>query len=29
MFSNGDPLTAASVKFTFDRMLKIAAPNGP
>lgn len=29
VFSNGDPLTAASVKFTFDRMLKIAAPNGP
>jgi peptide/nickel transport system substrate-binding protein len=28
-FSNGDPLTATSVKFTFDRMLKIAAPNGP
>lgn len=28
-FSNGDALTSASVKFTFDRMLKIAAPNGP
>lgn len=28
-FSNGDALTATSVKFTFDRMLKIAAPNGP
>ncbi|MDF9812271.1 ABC transporter substrate-binding protein [Streptomyces sp. SPB162] len=28
-FSNGDKLTAASVKFSFDRMLKIADPNGP
>jgi peptide/nickel transport system substrate-binding protein len=28
VFSNGDPLTAASVKFTFDRLIGIAAPNG-
>ncbi|MQY19387.1 putative D,D-dipeptide-binding periplasmic protein DdpA [Nocardia sp. RB20] len=28
-FANGDPLTAASVKFSFDRMLKINDPNGP
>ncbi|SFF29738.1 peptide/nickel transport system substrate-binding protein [Actinacidiphila alni] len=29
VFSNGDKLTAASVKFSFDRMVGIAAPNGP
>ena len=28
-FSNGDPLTAADVKFTFDRILKIKEPSGP
>ncbi|WP_295014627.1 ABC transporter substrate-binding protein [uncultured Microbacterium sp.] len=28
-FANGDPLTSASVKFSFDRMLKINDPNGP
>jgi peptide/nickel transport system substrate-binding protein len=28
-FSNGDPLTSADVKFSFDRMLKIADPAGP
>ncbi len=28
-FANGDPLTATSVKFTFDRMVKINDPNGP
>ncbi|MFF0492994.1 ABC transporter substrate-binding protein [Nocardia sp. NPDC003482] len=28
-FANGDPLTARSVKFSFDRMLKINDPNGP
>ncbi|GAB2666006.1 ABC transporter substrate-binding protein [Gordonia jinhuaensis] len=28
-FANGDPLTAQSVKFSFDRMLKINDPNGP
>ncbi|MCX6468806.1 MAG: ABC transporter substrate-binding protein [Corynebacteriales bacterium] len=28
-FANGDPLTATSVKFTFDRMLGINDPNGP
>ncbi|WP_216894531.1 ABC transporter substrate-binding protein [Nocardia alni] len=28
-FTNGDPLTAASVKFSFDRVQKIADPNGP
>ncbi|MGF6887453.1 peptide/nickel transport system substrate-binding protein [Nocardia sp. GP40] len=28
-FANGDPLTATSVKFSFDRMLKINDPNGP
>jgi peptide/nickel transport system substrate-binding protein len=28
-FSDGSPLTAEDVKFTFDRMLKIADPNGP
>ena len=29
VFSNGDKLTANDVKFSFDRMVKIAAPNGP
>ncbi|CCB77845.1 MULTISPECIES: ABC transporter substrate-binding protein [Streptomycetaceae] len=29
VFSNGDKLTATDVKFSFDRMLKINAPNGP
>ncbi|MEQ4206572.1 ABC transporter substrate-binding protein [Actinopolymorpha sp. B17G11] len=28
-FSDGSKLTAEDVKFTFDRMLKIADPNGP
>src|SRR3954471_9902937 len=28
-FANGDPLTAADVKFSLDRMLKIADPLGP
>lgn len=28
-FSNGDPLTAADVKFSFDRVLKINDPAGP
>ncbi|MDA0172156.1 ABC transporter substrate-binding protein [Solirubrobacter taibaiensis] len=28
-FSNGDRLTAADVKFSFDRVLKIAEPTGP
>lgn len=28
-FANGDPLTAKSVKFSFDRMLKINHPQGP
>ncbi|WP_307844223.1 ABC transporter substrate-binding protein [Sanguibacter suaedae] len=28
-FANGNPLTAESVKFTFDRQLEIADPNGP
>lgn len=28
-FANGDPLTARSVKFSFDRMVKINDPNGP
>jgi peptide/nickel transport system substrate-binding protein len=28
-FSNGDPLTSADVKFSLDRVLKIADPNGP
>ncbi|MFF9023298.1 ABC transporter substrate-binding protein [Streptomyces eurythermus] len=28
-FSNGDDLTSEDVKFTFDRMLKIADPAGP
>ncbi|GAA1906937.1 ABC transporter substrate-binding protein [Streptantibioticus ferralitis] len=28
-FSNGDKLTANDVKFSFDRMVGIAAPNGP
>ena len=28
-FSNGDELTAADVKFSFDRMLKIDDPDGP
>jgi len=28
-FANGDPLTSASVKFSFDRMVKINDPNGP
>lgn len=28
-FSNGDPLTSKDVKFSFDRMLNIAAPTGP
>ncbi|MCX4093376.1 ABC transporter substrate-binding protein [Nocardia sp. alder85J] len=28
-FANGDPLTAHSVKYSFDRMVKINDPNGP
>jgi peptide/nickel transport system substrate-binding protein len=28
-FSNGDPLTADDVKFSFDRIMKIADPSGP
>ncbi|MGW4369351.1 ABC transporter substrate-binding protein [Nocardia takedensis] len=28
-FANGNPLTATSVKFSFDRMLRINDPNGP
>jgi peptide/nickel transport system substrate-binding protein len=28
-FSNGDPLTSADVKFSFDRINKINDPNGP
>src|SRR3954447_9752233 len=28
-FSSGDPLTSEDVKFSFDRMLKIADPSGP
>lgn len=28
-FSNGDPLTAADVVYTFKRVLKIKSPNGP
>src|SRR3954453_10262911 len=28
-FSNGDPLTATDVKFSFDRVLKINDPSGP
>ncbi|MBF6332621.1 ABC transporter substrate-binding protein [Nocardia transvalensis] len=28
-FANGNPLTAHSVKFSFDRMLRINDPNGP
>ncbi len=28
-FANGDPLTSASVKFSFDRVVKINDPNGP
>src|ERR1700712_5269956 len=28
-FSNGDRLTAADVKFSFDRMIRIADPSGP
>ncbi|MFI1914307.1 ABC transporter substrate-binding protein [Nocardia sp. NPDC020380] len=28
-FANGDPLTAKSVKFSFDRMVKINDPQGP
>ncbi|MEV6772863.1 ABC transporter substrate-binding protein [Nocardia sp. NPDC051030] len=28
-FANGDPLTAKSAKFSFDRMLKINHPQGP
>jgi peptide/nickel transport system substrate-binding protein len=28
-FSNGDPLTAADVKFSFDRVIKINDPSGP
>ncbi|MEV6772864.1 ABC transporter substrate-binding protein [Nocardia sp. NPDC051030] len=28
-FANGNPLTAKSVKFSFDRVLKINDPNGP
>ncbi|MFE6996457.1 ABC transporter substrate-binding protein [Microbacterium sp. NPDC057659] len=28
-FANGNDLTSSDVKFTFDRMLKIADPNGP
>ena len=28
-FANGDPLTSTDVKFSFDRQLRIADPNGP
>ena len=28
-FSNGDPLTSADVKFSFDRVIKINDPSGP
>lgn len=28
-WANGNPLTASDVKFTFDRQLAIADPNGP
>jgi peptide/nickel transport system substrate-binding protein len=28
-FNDGSPLTSADVKFSFDRMMKIADPNGP
>ncbi|WP_084479207.1 ABC transporter substrate-binding protein [Nocardia jejuensis] len=28
-FANGNPLTSASVKFSFDRMLSLNDPNGP
>src|SRR3954447_654149 len=28
-FANGDDLTSSDVKFTFDRQIKIADPNGP
>lgn len=28
-FSNGDPLTATDVAFTFNRIIKINSPNGP
>ena len=28
-FANGNPLTAASVKYSFDRLAKIASPDGP
>jgi peptide/nickel transport system substrate-binding protein len=28
-FSNGDVMTSADVKFSFDRVIKIADPNGP
>ncbi len=28
-FSNGDPLTADDVAFSFNRVVKIANPNGP
>jgi peptide/nickel transport system substrate-binding protein len=28
-FSNGDPVTGADVAYSFNRILKIAAPNGP
>ncbi|WP_153410337.1 ABC transporter substrate-binding protein [Nocardia macrotermitis] len=28
-FANGDPLTAASVKYSFDRVQRIKDPNGP
>ncbi|MDX6212755.1 MAG: peptide/nickel transport system substrate-binding protein, partial [Frankiales bacterium] len=28
-FSNGDPLTSVDVKWSFDRVIKIADPNGP
>ena len=29
VFSNGDPLDAAAVKFSIDRVIKINDPNGP
>ena len=28
-FSNGDPLTSKDVKWSIDRVVKIADPNGP